>query len=285
MPRKTRQSKEPRSGQYRISVMDEGTHKELKIMRFSTLSLSSIILTVFAVILAGCFLLISYTPIRSLIPGYPDAVTRRDAMDNAIRLDSLEGVVSRWEFYAENLRRVVEGEDPVRIDSLIRSNPSAQIVSANAEELRRRDSLLRRTVLEEEEFGLTSKKRELPIEGVQFFTPLKGSVYQGFQPVIHPYIDILAPSGSVVMSVLDGTVVYSGYTDENGYSLAIQHDSGIISVYMHNQKLLKKTGDKVFAGSIGTDGRKQPESLEFAIFLDKSTAFSELVCQDVRAQE
>ena len=272
MPRKTRQSKEPRSGQYRISVMDEGTHKELKIMRFSTLSLSSIILTVFAVILAGCFLLISYTPIRSLIPGYPDAVTRRDAMDNAIRLDSLEGVVSRWEFYAENLRRVVEGEDPVRIDSLIRSNPSAQIVSANAEELRRRDSLLRRTVLEEEEFGLTSKKRELPIEGVQFFTPLKGSVYQGFQPVIHPYIDILAPSGSVVMSVLDGTVVYSGYTDENGYSMAIQHDSGIISVYMHNQKLLKKTGDKVFAGSsialVGNTGSLQSEDhLHFELWL------------------
>ena len=84
---------------------------------------------------------------------------------------------------------------------------------------------------------------------MHFFTPLKGVVSQGYDPLLHPYIDITAPANSVVMSVLDGTVINAGWSDDSGYTIQIQHSDDIVSIYKHNQKLLKKTGDKVTAGS------------------------------------
>jgi murein DD-endopeptidase MepM/ murein hydrolase activator NlpD len=84
---------------------------------------------------------------------------------------------------------------------------------------------------------------------MHFFCPLKGVISQGYNPVSHPYIDITAPAGSVVKAVLDGTVIYSGWSEDYGHTIQIQHEEDIVSIYKHNEKLLKKTGDKVTAGS------------------------------------
>ena len=114
--------------------------------------------------------------------------------------------------------------------------------------------------MEEEQFGISARThRDLPIEGVIFFTPLKGVVSQGYDPVIHPYIDITAPAGSVVKAALDGTVIFAGWSDDAGHTIQIQHDGDIVTIYKHNEKLLKKTGDKVTAGApialVGNTGK------------------------------
>ena len=148
---------------------------------------------------AAVYCVIAYTPVRTFIPGYPDAHSKRAAIQNAIRIDSLENVIYRWELYSENLKRVVEGKDPLKIDSLINAAQTERAAKADVGELARKDSLLRESVKEEEEFGISARgKRDLPIEGLHFFTPLKGVVSQGFDANIHPYIDITAPAGSVV---------------------------------------------------------------------------------------
>ena len=73
-------------------------------------------------------------------------------------------------------------------------------------------------------------------------------VSQGYDP-LHPYIDITAPEGAVVKSILDGTVIYSGWSEDAGHTIQIQHTDDIVSIYKHNEKLLKKTGEKVKAGT------------------------------------
>ena len=144
----------------------------------------------------------------------------------------------------------MEGEQPVNIDSLIAENDRKQELAKDPEYLKKQDSLLRKEVKEEEMFDISSRsERKLPIEGMLFFTPLKGVISQGYDPIIHPYIDITAPSGSAVNAIADGTVIYDGWSDEDGYIIQIQHAGDIISIYKHNQKLLKKTGDKVKAGT------------------------------------
>lgn len=121
--------------------------------------------------------------------------------------------------------------------------------TVDPKKLAEKDSLLRKEVANEDKFDVKSNSsRSLPIEGMHFFTPLKGVVSQAYDKVLHPYIDITAPGNSVVMSVLDGTVISDGWTDTEGYTIRIQHEGDIISVYKHNQKLMKKTGDKVTAG-------------------------------------
>ncbi|MBQ8838948.1 MAG: M23 family metallopeptidase, partial [Bacteroidales bacterium] len=74
-------------------------------------------------------------------------------------------------------------------------------------------------------------------------------VSQGYDATVHPYIDITAPAGEVVKATLDGTIIFAGWSDESGHTIQIQHDGDIVSIYKHNEKLLKKVGDKVTAGS------------------------------------
>lgn len=246
-----KQPKGPKTKNFRISIVDDMTHKQLWVMRLSRTSLFLTVISVISVIIAVCYSMIAFTPIRTFIPGYPDAHTKRAAINNALKIDSLQNVIYTWMFYTDNLKKVMEGADPVAIDSIISmASRNAAAEKISAKELDAKDSLLRENVRKEEQFGLNNAgDSRLPIEGVHFFTPLKGVVSQEYDPLLHPYIDITAPANSVVMSVLDGTVIGAGWSDESGYTIQIQHANNIVSIYKHNQKLLKKTGDKVSAGS------------------------------------
>lgn len=245
-----KQPKGPKTENFRISVVDDMTHKQLWVVRFTRGTLFLTVISAICVLMAVSYSIIAFTPVRTFIPGYPDAHTKRAAINNALKIDSLQNVIYTWMFYVDNLKKVMDGADPVVIDSIIsRTSGDAAAESISRKDLDGKDSLLRENVRQAEQFGLGGGERKLPIEGIHFFSPLKGVVSQGYDPLLHPYIDITAPANSVVMSVLDGTVIGAGWSDDSGYTIQIQHSNDIVSIYKHNQKLLKKTGDKVSAGS------------------------------------
>ena len=235
---------------FRLSLLDAKTHKQLFSVRFNRTGFFVTLVSSIVIIIAAIFSIIAFTPIKTFIPGYPDARTKRAVIQNAMKVDSLENVIYRWELYSENLRRVIEGEDPINIDSLISARQTQIELAKDPEYLKRQDSLLRKEVKEEEMFDITSRStRKLPIEGMLFFTPVKGVISQGYDPVSHPFVDITAPAGSLISAIADGTVIYDGWSDETGYTIQIQHSNDIISIYKHNDKLLKKAGDKIKAGA------------------------------------
>lgn len=243
-------NKEKKTTHFRLSLLDAKTHQQLKTVRFTKTSFIITIVCSIVLFCAAIFSLIAYTPIRTFIPGYPDASTKRAAIQNAIKADSLESVIFKWELYAKNLRRVLEGERGLDIDSLMTSSQKQAEALKNEQHLKTQDSLLRKSVQEEEMFEIAGRKtRSLPIEGMHFFTPVKGVITQGFDPALHPYIDIAAPEGTSVNAIADGTVIYTGWSEETGYTIQIQHDYEIISIYKHNNKLIKQIGDKVKAGT------------------------------------
>ncbi len=233
---------------YRVAVTDALSHERLWSRVFSSSVTIAAIVSVSVLLLLLLFLLIAYTPLRTFIPGYPDARARRQAVQNAMRIDSLETQILQWELYTENLKKVVAGEEPLLLDSLILMRQAAR-EEVDTAFLARRDSTLRARVVESEQFEVAGPRRNLPIEALAFYTPVKGVVSQGFDRALHPYLDVTAPSGSTVMSVLDGTVVFSGWDDTEGYTIAIQHRGDILSVYKHNERLLRKIGDFVKAGT------------------------------------
>ena len=269
----SKEKKRTATSNYRLTIVDDDTHDKLWTVKFNRFNVIITVITSLVVLLALAWCLIAFTPVRTFIPGYPDARSKHDAIQNAIRLDSLENVITRWELYSENLRRVVEGEEPIKIDSLLAARTKSEAsATKDPKELARKDSLLRKEVISEDRFDIAAGSgKVLPIEGMHFFTPLKGVISQGYDKAVHPYIDITAPSNSVVMSVLDGTVISAGWSDEDGNTIRIQHDGDIISVYKHNQKLMKKTGDKVTAGTpiaiVGDTGSKSDgEHLHFELW-------------------
>lgn len=242
------ESKDNKARNFRLSMVNASTHERLWSLRFSRRTMILAIVSAVLIVVVGLFCLIAYTPIRTFIPGYPDAYTRRQAVQNAQRIDSLETRIIQWQLYSENLRRVVSGEEPIRMDSLILgSRGSSALPSASFLDLR--DSLLRADVQAQEQFGVSSQRRNLPIEAQTFFPPIKGVVSKGFDATIHPWTDITAPAGTMVMSVLDGTVISTGWDQDKGYSIILQHQGDIISIYRNNQKLLHKVGDAVKAGT------------------------------------
>ena len=235
---------------FRLSLLDAKTHKQLFSVRFNRTGFFVTLVSSVVIIIAAIFSIIAFTPVKTFIPGYPDARTKRAVIQNAMKVDSLENVIYRWELYSENLRRVIEGEDPINIDSLISARQTQIELAKDPEYLKRQDSLLRKEVKEEEMFDITSRStRKLPIEGMLFFTPVKGVISQGYDPVSHPFVDITAPAGSLISAIADGTVIYDGWSDDTGYTIHIQHSNDIISIYKHNDKLLKKAGDKIKAGA------------------------------------
>ena len=243
-------NKDNKRTNFRLAIMDDKSHEQLLTLHFTRTGAFVAIVTVMVMFCAIIYSIIAYTPVRTFIPGYPDALSKRAAIQNAIKVDSLESVIFRWELYSENLKRVIAGEEAVKIDSILLNSAKASDASADISSLLKKDSVLRQTVMEEEQFNISARShRDLPIEGVLFFTPLKGVVSQGYDPAIHPYIDITAPAGSVVKAALDGTVIFAGWSDDAGHTIQIQHDGDIVSIYKHNEKLLKKTGDKVAAGA------------------------------------
>ena len=78
------------SRNYRLSLIDAVSHERLWSVRFTRPIFIGAMVSGIVVALVAFYSLIAYTPIRTFIPGYPDAQTRRQAVQNVQKIDSLE---------------------------------------------------------------------------------------------------------------------------------------------------------------------------------------------------
>ena len=235
---------------YRLSLVDNETHNNVKTIRFSKMRfiIAAVTVVVMSVLLIYC--LIAFTPLRNTIPGYPEVQVKKVALANAIKIDSLESVITKWNLYAENLSRVLAGEATVNFDSIVRRSALQYLSSKSEEELLRQDSLLREGVQSAERFGVSAKvSQSLPIEGKHFFNPVKGVAAKEFDRAEHPGIDINTSTGSIVSAILEGTVVHSAWSEDQQYVIIIQHKENLLSSYSFCSKTLVRTGDEVKAGT------------------------------------
>jgi septal ring factor EnvC (AmiA/AmiB activator) len=80
---------------------------------------------------------------------------------------------------------------------------------------------------------------------------------------------VAAPSGTAVRAVADGTVVFADWMTGYGMILIIDHGNGYMSLYAHNDGLLKDPGDAVKRGdavaSVGTSGGQEQPALYFEL--------------------
>ena len=105
---------------------------------------------------------------------------------------------------------------------------------------------------EKENLAIQQNSKKLPsIANVHFFVPLRGLITNKFNTKTdHLAVDVVGQKNDHISSVLDGTVIFAGWTMDTGYSIYIQHENNIISAYKHNAELLKAVGDRVKAGDV-----------------------------------
>lgn len=234
---------------HRLVITDEQNKTEMFATAYNRKLYIALASVAAVILIAGTYLLTAHTFIRYTIPGYPDQSTKEAAIENLLKIDSLERVIETWAFQIANIQRVVTGMDPLQLDTA--SARSRTDVSSDTIAYAKEDSLLRAMIKEEERFSLAKGRRHITqIEGTHFYPPVKGVIANEYNPAAgHPYIDITSATNTTVCATLDGTVISAGWNDDTGYTIYIQHPNDIISVYKHTEKLLVKTGDKVTAGS------------------------------------
>ncbi len=80
---------------------------------------------------------------------------------------------------------------------------------------------------------------------------------------------IAAPAGTTVKAVADGTVVFSEWMTGYGMIIILDHGNGYMSLYAHNDALLKTPGDAVKRGdtvaSVGNSGGQGRSALYFEL--------------------
>jgi murein DD-endopeptidase MepM/ murein hydrolase activator NlpD len=244
---------------YRLSIYRDETFEEVLNIKLTKLNVMAIVGIGIFLFLVVVISVIAYTPVRELIPGYPNEKTLRNIYMNNFRLDSLELEITRRDVYFENLRRIIAGEKPQSFNQ----SADTPISHTNLKYARsKEDSLLRNMVEPKDKFGLSTienRKIRPALFNVLFFPPIKGMVTSSFSNTLDHYgTDIVAGTNEVVKATLPGTVIITGWTLETGYVIEIQHADNILSVYKHNAELLKHMGDRVKAGDpiavIGNSG-------------------------------
>ena len=246
---------------YRLVVLRDATYEEVWFMRLSRLNVITVISSSVILISAIVIALVVYTPLKEMIPGYPDAEMTLNIRLNAIRLDSLEIQLNLKDQWIENLALIMQGGEPVSYES---SDTEAPVNSENIQDNRsREDSLLRLEVEEQQRYNLSLLSTEPVSENLSdlyFFPPIKGMVTSHFNASVRHYgVDVVATGDLMIKSALDGTVFLADYTAETGYVIQVQHENELITVYKHNRELFKRSGDFVKAGEaiavVGNSGQ------------------------------
>ncbi|HPY66639.1 MAG TPA: M23 family metallopeptidase [Bacteroidales bacterium] len=237
---------------YRFSIVNDTTFEEVWRVRLTQYNAFLLISALVLFLIGATVSLIAFTNLREFIPGYPDVTMRRNILMSAIRLDSLENELELRDKYFANMNAIISGREPEDFYSVqdTTGNYKSIVFKNNPE-----DSALRAKVENEEKYNLTldlySLESVVSLAGLHFFPPVKGIISGRFdERTRHFGTDIVAKPKSTVSAVLDGSVIFTGWTMETGFVIQIQHPNNIVSIYKHNASLLKETGDLVKAGEL-----------------------------------
>jgi len=93
----------------------------------------------------------------------------------------------------------------------------------------------------------------------------------------HSGVDFAGNLGQPVTACADGTVVLAHKNFKlHGNIIALDHGQGVVTIYIHLQKIMVKEGDSVRAGqqigAVGATGRANGPHLHFSLYVNKVAA-------------
>ncbi|MBK7149669.1 MAG: M23 family metallopeptidase [Bacteroidetes bacterium] len=198
---------------------------------------------------------IIYTPLKYFIPGFGDYNYRSQMLQLEFKTDSLRREMQGREVWLQNVMDIAAG----RVDTSkpLKTNTSPTDKSdIKLSDLSNEEQELRQQVEDEDNFSLSAgaKKDDGTVDQVKQMHPMKpveGSVTEEYNAKgEHFGIDVAAKADEPVKAMLDGKVISAAFTLETGYVITIQHATDLVSVYKHNSRLFKRTGDAVKAGEV-----------------------------------
>lgn len=239
---------------YRMVVYNNDTYEEKIHFKLSLMNIFSIVTFSTLLLIVLTIYLIAFTPIREYIPGYTDVSLNRRVYEMEQRADSLEIVFAQKDLYINNLKRIIMGDD-FETDSInaLLTQSSDTDFSNITDKKSKNDSLFRLEYENETRNNLFKtemlKETSSNFNLISFYSPMEGIVTNHFNRAEKHYgTDIVTDKSTSIKATASGTVIYSDWTVDNGYTIGIQHNGNLLSVYKHNAVLLKEEGDFVNAG-------------------------------------
>lgn len=254
---------------YRLVVMNDDTFEEQFSFKLTPLNIFILTGLISIIMITLTVSLVAFTPLKEYIPGYGSAInTRKELINLTLKLDSLQNELTLSSAVMDNIKNIMNGN--VGDSSHLTPNPSPngeggkQPVSDVDTKPSKEDSLFRAHIEAQDKYSLAFSERKTGKESISsffFFTPVKGMVTASFNAAQEHYgTDIAAKENEPIKATLDGTVLFSGWTSETGFTIQIQHSNNLVSAYKHNSVLLKKAGQFVKAGEtiavIGNSGEQ-----------------------------
>jgi murein DD-endopeptidase MepM/ murein hydrolase activator NlpD len=257
---------------YDFLMRHDESKKEILGFKLNLLNLVLVIIGIALLLIIITTFIIAFTPLREYIPGYTDTNLNREVYLLSLRADSLEKEMQKKDVYFDNIKKIVEGYD-FAADSALASLSIYEPLPKGVTDtitLKKsvQDSILRAQYEAQSQYNIFGDDYLPPAKPSSlvknFFVPLNGTILNAFNAEKgHLGVDISSDRDQVINATLEGTVVFSTWSINNGYCIGIQHSDGYFSVYKHNATLLKKEGDYVKAGEAIAILGKSGESEEY----------------------
>ncbi len=234
---------------YRLIIYNDSTFEEVWFVRLSRLNVFTFVGIIVILFTAIVTVLITFTPIREFIPGYPDQNMRKNILLNAMKVDSLEYELQLKDQYFMNLKTIIEGKEPNSFESLQDSNINYNDIMFTKS---KHDTILYKQIEKDQQYNLSvfeDNKSNKKFSRLHFFPPVRGLITKKFNSSENHFgTDIVASPNEAILATLDGTIILANWTLETGYIIQIQHENNLVSVYKHLAEKLKSPGTYVKAG-------------------------------------
>ena len=197
------------------------------------------------VIPALVLVLVAYTPVLDIFPGYRTAAEKQhdDLVQNMMRIDSLERRMSDMLTYNENIAMILEGRSPVVRTPL--NDGDTTSLDKTLVPPSQFDSLLRAEMEGDGDYSLarTLRSREQGDGKLFFAAPVEGIITRHFsRDDNYLGVGIQAAPNAPVTSIDDGTVIDVVTGGERGTLVTVQHFNGFVSIYRNLSQVLVSKG-------------------------------------------
>ena len=235
---------------YRFVILNEQSYEETFSYKLNRLNIFLFFSVSILLLIISTFLVISYTPLKEYIPGYDSSELRRKAIMNNYKLDSIQEKLMRNQRYIIAVSEVLKGDlDIYELEQRVNSDTIYSNKSLLEFETSEADSLLRIEVENDEKYNITQTGEDKSL--LTLFKPISGKVTQKYDPATRHYaVDIATKLNTPVRSTTEGVVVFSGWSDDVGYVIIIDHPYDLLSVYKHNSSISVSQGEVVEQGQV-----------------------------------
>lgn len=233
-----------------ITVVDEHSYEHRWSTQLSILNIFTLLGLIAIVFMALTYILLAFTPLSYLVTGNDNHNYKKEVVALNKQMDSLMNVSVMQSRYYNRMLTHLSGKS-FKEDTLYKTKIQPVIEDTTLElDPTEADSIFRTQMqIQSSPKSFQSDNNAVSIQGVFFLSPLSGQISQSFSvSKNHLGTDIIGKKNESVKAAVDGTVIYTGYTVEDGNIILIAHPENIVTVYKHNKKILKKAGQAVKAG-------------------------------------